>query len=107
MIYGRGSRAIPVEEWGGISYALSGLDAALSDDWEIVPLIKVGSDLAARAREFLGSLRHIAPDASVIEVPYPNSRVELRYYDDERRSEILHGGVPGWNWPAAPTGPGR
>ena len=98
VIYGRGSRAIPVEEWGGISYALSGLDAALSDDWEIVPLIKVGSDLAARAREFLGSLRHIAPDASVIEVPYPNSRVELRYYDDERRSEILHGGVPGWNW---------
>ena len=48
------------------------------------------------AREqFLGTLRRIAPDAASIEVPYPNNRVELRYYDDERRSEILTGGVPG------------
>jgi hypothetical protein len=98
VIYGREPRGAPIQEWGGISYALSGFDAALASDWEIVPLIKVGGDLAARAREFLGNLRRIAPDASVIEVPYPNNRVELRYYDDERRSEILTGGVPGWNW---------
>ena len=98
VIYGRGPLRSPVEEWGGIGYALSGLDAALDDDWEIVPIIKVGSDLAARARQFIGSLRHIARDASIIEVPYPNNRVELRYLDDERRSEILSGGVPGWNW---------
>ena len=31
-------------------------------------------------------------------MPFPNNRVELRYYSDERRSEILTGGVPGWNW---------
>jgi hypothetical protein len=31
-------------------------------------------------------------------VPHPNNRVELRYYDDERRSEILSGGVPAWTW---------
>lgn len=98
VIYGREPRSTPVQEWGGISYALSGLDAALTEDWEIVPLIKVGEDLASRATEFISSLRRIAPDATVIEVPYPNSRVELRYYDDERRSEILTGGVPGWNW---------
>lgn len=98
VIYGRGPLRSPVEEWGGIGYALSGLDAALDDDWEIVPIIKVGSDLAARARQLIGSLRHIARDASIIEVPYPNNRVELRYLDDERRSEILSGGVPGWNW---------
>ena len=31
-------------------------------------------------------------------MPYPNNRVELRYYSDERRSERLSGGVPPWNW---------
>lgn len=98
VIHGRDPRSAPVEEWGGIAYALGGLDAALSDDWEIVPIIKVGEDLAARAATFLSSLDHIAADARAIEVPYPNNRVELRYYTDERRSEILTGGVPGWNW---------
>jgi len=98
VIHGRDPRSAPVEEWGGIAYALGGLDAALADDWEIVPIIKVGQDLAARAATFLSSLDHIAADARAIEVPYPNNRVELRYYSDERRSEILTGGVPGWNW---------
>ncbi len=31
-------------------------------------------------------------------MPYPNNRVELRYFSDERRSERLSGGVPPWNW---------
>lgn len=98
VIHGRDRRQLPVEEWGGITYALSGLDAALSDDWEIVPLIKVGHDLAERARAYCRTLKHIAPDTALIEVPYPNNRVELRYHDDERRSEYLSGGVPGWTW---------
>jgi hypothetical protein len=98
IIYGRDPRSLPVEEWGGITYGLSGLDAALADDWEIVPLIKVGEDLAPRARQFLASLDHSAADASVLEVPFPNNRVELHYYSDERRSEIMSGGVPAWSW---------
>jgi hypothetical protein len=98
VIYGRDPRISAIEEWGGISYGIAGLDAALPDGWEIGPLIKVGDDLASRAMEFLATLEHIAPDAAVIAVPYPNNRVELRYYDDERRSEVLTGGVPGWNW---------
>jgi sugar/nucleoside kinase (ribokinase family) len=98
IIHGRDPRTSAIEEWGGISYALSGLDAALDDDWEIVPLIKVGDDLASRATQFLATLQHIAPDAAVVAVPYPNNRVELRYHDDERRSEIMTGGLPGWNW---------
>ena len=69
-----------MEEWGGISYALSGSRRGAGDDWEIVPLIKVGDDLAARATQFLATLERIAPDARVIDVPYPNNRVELRYY---------------------------
>lgn len=98
VIHGRDSRSVPVEEWGGITYALAGLDAALSDEWEIVPLLKVGEDLAERAGHFMHGLRHLAPDAALIEVPYPNNRVELRYHDAERRSEFLSGGVPGWSW---------
>jgi hypothetical protein len=98
VIHGRDPREVAVEEWGGITYALSALDAALPDDWEIVPLVKVGSDLAEQAHRFLRSLRRMAPDAAPIAVPYANNRVELRYFSDERRSERLTGGVPGWNW---------
>ncbi len=88
----------PIEEWGGITYALAGFDAALPPDWQLVPLVKVGDDFAQRARDFLRTLRQVAPDAAPIAVPYPNNRVELFYRDDERRSEILSGGVPGWSW---------
>ena len=98
VIYGRDPRDTPVEEWGGITYALEALDAALTPEWEFVPLIRVGEDLAPKARELLRSYRRIAPDAAVIEVPYPNNRVELRYVSDERRSEVLTGGIPAWSW---------
>ena len=98
VIYGRDARGVPIEEWGGISYALAGLDAALPEDWEIVPLIKVGRDLAPRAQAFLRSLRRVAPDAGLVEVDAPNQRVELRYHSEDRRSEFLSGGVPGWSW---------
>ena len=97
-IHGRDRGRPPIQEWGGITYSLSGLDAALPDDWEIVPLMKIGSDLADRARHFLSGLHRLAPDAALVEVPYPNNRVELRYFSDERRTEVLTGGVPGWNW---------
>jgi len=97
-IYGRDPRSEPVTEWGGCAYALSALDASLASDWEIVPLVKVGDDLAPRAREFMATLEHVAPDAALIGVPYPNNRVELRYETSERRAEKLTGGLPGWSW---------
>lgn len=98
VIYGRDARDAPIEEWGGIAYALAAFDAALPADWELVPIIKVGQDLAPRARAWLRTLRRLAPDAHPVEVPSPNNRVELRYADAERRSEVLQGGVPGWSW---------
>ncbi len=98
VIHGRDVRTGPVEEWGGITYTLSGLDAALPDDWEIVPILKVGYDLAEPARRYIRTLRRMAPEAALIEVPYPGHRVELRYLDDERRTEVLTGGIPGWSW---------
>ena len=64
VIHGRDPLAPPVEEWGGIAYALGGLDASLPPDWEIVPLIKVGRDLAPEAggssRGWRGSRRAAA-----------------------------------------------
>ena len=98
LIYGRDPLAPPVEEWGGIAYALSGLDASLSPEWEIVPLIKVGRDLAGQAQSLLGGLSRLAPGARCVEVTAPNNRVVLHYQSAERRCERMAGGVPGWTW---------
>ena len=98
QIYGRDPRAAPVEEWGGIAYALASLDASVAPGWEIVPLIKVGQDLAGKAREFLGGLERLTPGGRCVEVPAPNNRVVLHYYSTERRTERMSGGVPGWTW---------
>jgi hypothetical protein len=98
QIYGRDPLVEPVEEWGGIAYALASLDASVAPGWEIVPLIKVGQDLAAKAREFLGGLEHVTPGGRCVEVPAPNNRVVLHYYSSERRTERMSGGVPGWTW---------
>jgi hypothetical protein len=105
VIYGRdppharGSAAgIPTEEWGGIAYALAGFDAALPEDWEIVPLIKIGSDLRDKAAGLLRTLSHVPAGARCVEVPVPNNRVVLRYESLERRCERMSGGVPGWTW---------
>lgn len=98
VIHRPGPQDKPVQEWGGITYALGAIDAALPEDWEIVPLVKVGYDLAPRAREYLATLRRVAPDAAPIEVPHPNNRVVLRYTSEERRCEQLTGGVPPWQW---------
>jgi hypothetical protein len=98
VIHGRDPSQAPVEEWGGITYALGGIDAALPDDWEFVPLAKVGFDLAPRAREFVRGMARRAPDGDPIEVPHPNNRVTLYYQSAERRCEVMGGGVPSWSW---------
>lgn len=88
----------PTEEWGGIAYALAAFDATLPEDWEIVPLIKVGSDLSGQANDFLTGLTRRAGAARFVEVPAANNRVTLRYEDLERITERLSGGVPPWTW---------
>jgi hypothetical protein len=97
-IYGRGPAPEPVEEWGGIAYALAALEAALPDNWEIVPLVRVGRDLAPAANRFLEDLTRRAAASRFIEVPEPNNRVTLRYQTLSRRTERLTGGVPPWTW---------
>ncbi len=98
-IHGRGDSMRPIEEWGGIAYALAALEVSLPPGWELVPLIKVGRDLADRANGFLVTLTKRAGAARFIEVDEPNNRVTIRYADATRRAERLSGGVPPWRWP--------
>lgn len=97
-IYGRGDESSPVEEWGGIAYALAAFEATLPEGWAFVPIVKVGRDLADHANRFLEQLSRRAGVARFVEVPQPNNRVTLRYLAFERRTECLRGGVPGWRW---------
>ncbi|HEX2249435.1 MAG TPA: carbohydrate kinase family protein [Gemmatimonadales bacterium] len=98
QIHGRDPLAPPIEEWGGIAYALGALEASLSPEWQIVPLIKVGRDLSGQAHDLLRGLSRLAPGARCVEVTAPNNRVVLHYQSSERRCERMAGGVPGWTW---------
>ena len=89
----------PVYEWGGISYALGAIDAALPPEWEIVPLVRVGSDLADEARQFLGLSGRMDLETGLRVVPEPNNRVSLHYTPEGHRTEHLTGGVSPWTWP--------
>lgn len=97
-IHDRDGMREPLEEWGGIGYAMEALAAALPETWEVVPIVKVGADLADEAIGFLSELPRVRADIGVQRVPEPNNRVELRYEDRHRRCERLTGGVRPWNW---------
>ncbi len=89
-------RELPVEEWGGIAYALSAFEAAAAAGWTLFPIVKVGADLRERADRFFRGLARIDSLDGVRTVPEPNNRVELHYRNEVRRCERLRGGVPGW-----------
>ncbi|MBA4159707.1 MAG: carbohydrate kinase family protein, partial [Gemmatimonadetes bacterium] len=78
-------------------YSLAAMAAALPRGWEIVPLLKVGSDLAEEARDFLAGVPGLLLREGLRVVPEPNNRVELRYLDADRREEQLRGGVSPWS----------
>jgi len=73
-IHDRSGRTEPVEEWGGISYALAGFSVALPEDWEIVPIIRVGRDLSEEAIRFLREIPRLDLHTSMRIVPEPNNR---------------------------------
>jgi sugar/nucleoside kinase (ribokinase family) len=97
-IHQREAMRAPLQEWGGIGYALGALSAALPQGWEVIPLVKVGRDLAEEAMRFLREIPRVRVDEGIVVVTEPNNRVELRYGDGMRRSERLTGGVPPWKW---------
>jgi hypothetical protein len=96
-IIGRYGEAGPVEEWGGIAYALSALAASLPEGWSVLPILKIGADMADEARRLLGGVPRL-DDSALVVVPEANNRVELRYESHSRRCERLTGGVPPWRW---------
>lgn len=96
-IHARDGRVEPIEEWGGVGYALGALAAARPSEWEIVPLLKLGQDLEVHGHDFLRTIPGLNRSAVRV-VPEPNNRVELRYFDRDRRTERLRGGVPPWRW---------
>jgi len=90
--------AVPLEEWGGINYALAAADAVGLFDFQIVPLIQLGRDLADRGFKFLRELSVIETDETVAVLDVANPRVELRYRGEEPRCERLTGRLPAWSW---------
>jgi sugar/nucleoside kinase (ribokinase family) len=97
-IYARDVRVEPVEEWGGIAYALAAAVAARPDGWEVVPIIRLGHDLEEKAFQFFRTLPGLDLQRGIRRVPEPNNRVELCYQDRERRCEQMFGGVSPWTW---------
>lgn len=94
--YRDAGRSEPVEEWGGLGYALAAFEAACPSGWELFPILKVGTDLREEAGELLGELRTIRSLEGVRPVSPPNNRVDLFYRGMVRSCERLRGGVPGW-----------
>ncbi|HIA99036.1 MAG: carbohydrate kinase family protein [Gemmatimonadetes bacterium] len=92
-----GPKGDPVEEWGGISYAISALSASLPSSWKILPILKLGQDLSEGAVTLLNEIPRVDQSCLMI-VPEDNNRVELSYSRDGSRTERLTGGVPGWSW---------
>lgn len=90
--------ASPVQEWGGISYALAAAEALDAPPLRVRPCIKLGRDLSERGFQFLRQLSVIETFETVRIVPDPNPRVELRYTETARRTERLRGSVTTWSW---------
>jgi len=97
-IHERDGRKVPLEEWGGISYGLEALVVSLPPGWVVRPILKVGEDMAEVALGYLRAIPRIETEPGVQVVPYPNTRVELRYQAQGRRMERLTGGAPPWTW---------
>jgi sugar/nucleoside kinase (ribokinase family) len=86
-----------IEAWGGVGYTLSSTAAGLDPGWAVLPMVKVGADLAEEAGAFMADIPGVNRLALTV-VPQPNNRVALRYLNDEDRTERLTGGVPEWTW---------
>jgi sugar/nucleoside kinase (ribokinase family) len=86
----------PLEDWGGICYTLISMAAALPQGWEVVPIVKIGSDVADRAGAFFSSVPGLVLGEGIRVEDEPNNRVELRYHSESDRTELQTGGRPSW-----------
>jgi sugar/nucleoside kinase (ribokinase family) len=86
----------PVEQLGGLAYSMSAFAAVCPTGWSIVPIARVGVDLAPEVMHFLGALPNISSETGLTLVHEPNNRVDLHYRSHAERTERLSGGVTGW-----------
>ena len=86
------------EAWGGIGYALESLAAGLTEEWQVLPLVKVGSDLAREADAYLSGIPRVRVGSTLVRAAAWNPRVELRYVDGVRVSERISHIPPPWSW---------
>ena len=99
-IHGRDPRAASVEEWGGIAYALAGLDAALARRLGDRPAHQGGPRPGRRGAGLPADTqprRARERAASRCRRQQPGRPATTR--SAERRCERMAGGVPAWNWP--------
>ncbi len=85
-----------VEGWGGIAYSLSAFDAVLHAEWTVVPIVRIGRDLAEEGAAYLDSFARVGDLGWVRRSAEANNRVDLVYTDSADRTERLRGGVRGW-----------
>ena len=86
------------EAWGGIGYALESLAAGLTEEWQVLPLVKVGHDLAREADAYLSGIPRVRVGSTLVRAAAWNPRVELRYVDGVRVSERISHIPSAWSW---------
>lgn len=87
------------EDRGGIHYAVHALAALAPSGTTIVPILGVGEDFEASAREDFAALPGVVLDG-LVSVAAVNNKVHIRYGEDGSRTETLTGGVPPLGWEA-------
>jgi sugar/nucleoside kinase (ribokinase family) len=86
----------PWEGWGGLAYSMEAFAASLPDDWEAVPILKIGGDRAGDAREYLGRIGVVGTLSGVVESPFGAVTVERSYGQGWRRQERIFGTELPW-----------
>ncbi len=81
------------EDMGGAYYGLVTLRALLPPVDEVVPVLVVGEDVAARVERDLARIQGLSP-AGLTRCAAPNNKVKIEYHTDGSRDETLTGGVP-------------
>jgi len=81
-----------VNALGGVLYTILPLRAFLPEEWEIVPILRVGSDLFDEIHRIFDGLPNVSTE-NVIRDRRENNRVDLYYHDAEHRTEVATGAV--------------
>jgi sugar/nucleoside kinase (ribokinase family) len=82
-----------VESFGGIAYSVLTLAALLESKAIIRPVCLVGDDRYEKVLELFSQSQEIDP-TGIRPVEHKNNTVTLVYVDEQKREEILEGGVP-------------